>query len=133
MNFSSTAVAPPPVRTFDPQTPPVLKNVELYQPAHIGQTTIHHSSLPIHLTSLCLLLHHKTQMNLGHGHNLPRVAAPTSNPMGFMPIPSSAGVQRPGVGSSQPPRPPLPQPVQPAAAPAAPPPTVQTADTSRVP
>jgi protein transport protein SEC31 len=72
-------------------------------------------------------------MNLGHGHNLPHVAAPTSNPMGFMPIPSSAGVQRPGVGSSQPPSPPQPQPVQPAAAPAAPPPTVQTADTSRVP
>ncbi|GAU17836.1 hypothetical protein TSUD_329620, partial [Trifolium subterraneum] len=49
--------------------------------------------------------------------------------MGFMPIPSFAGVQRPGVGSSQPVQPP----VQPAAAPAAPPPTVQTADTARVP
>ncbi|PNX68692.1 hypothetical protein L195_g064094, partial [Trifolium pratense] len=53
--------------------------------------------------------------------------------MGFMPIPSYAGIQRPGVGSSQPPSPPQPQPVQPAVAPAAPPPTVQTADTSRVP
>ncbi|MCI78085.1 transport protein Sec31A-like, partial [Trifolium medium] len=61
------------------------------------------------------------------------VAAPTSNPMGFMPIPSSAGVRRPGVGSSQPPSPPQSQPVQLAAAPAAPPPIVQTADTSRVP
>jgi len=50
-----------------------------------------------------------------------------------MQTPSSAGVQRPGVGSIQPPSPPQPQPVQPAAAPAAPPPTVQTADTSKVP
>jgi len=50
-----------------------------------------------------------------------------------MQTPSAAGVQRPGVGSIQPPSPPQPQPVQPAAAPAAPPPTVQTADTSKVP
>lgn len=72
-------------------------------------------------------------MSLNHGHNLPQVAAPTPNPMGFMPISGPAGVPRPGVGSMQPPSPPQPQPVQPAAAPAAPPPTVQTADTSKVP
>lgn len=72
-------------------------------------------------------------MNLGHGQNLPQVVAPTLNPMGFMPISGPAGVQKPGVGSMQPPSPPQPQPVQPAAAPAAPPPTVQTADTSKVP
>jgi len=53
--------------------------------------------------------------------------------MGFMPVPSSGGVQRPGVGSIQPPSPPQVQPVQPAAAPPAPPPTLQTADTSKVP
>lgn len=70
-----------------------------------------------------------TQMNLGQVQNLSQVVAPTPNPMGFMPISSSGGVQRP----MQPPSPPQAQPVQPAAAPAAPPPTVQTADTSKVP
>ncbi|CAK8573183.1 unnamed protein product [Lathyrus sativus] len=53
--------------------------------------------------------------------------------MGFMPIPSPAGVQRLGVGSISPPSPPQPQSMQPAAAPTAPPPTVQTAVTSKVP
>lgn len=71
-------------------------------------------------------------MSLAHGQNLPQVVAPTPNPMGFMPIPGSGGVQRPAVGSMQPPSPPQAQPVQPAAAPA-PPPTVHTADTSKVP
>jgi len=36
MNFSNTAVAPPPLRTFDPQTPPVLRNVEQYQQPTLG-------------------------------------------------------------------------------------------------
>lgn len=72
-------------------------------------------------------------MGLGHAHNLSQVAAPTPNQMGFMPVSSAGGVQRPGVGSLQPPSPPQVQPVQPAAAPPAPPPTLQTADTSKVP
>ncbi|KAK2351558.1 Protein transport protein Sec31B [Trifolium repens] len=135
-NFSGTAVAPPPVRTFDPQTPAALKNVELYQQPTLGSQLYNtNNNQPFQPTNPPYqpTPPAPSQMNLGHGHNLPHVAAPTSNPMGFMPIPSSAGVQRPGVGSSQPPSPPQPQPVQPAAAPAAPPPTVQTADTSRVP
>jgi len=67
---------------------------------------------------------------LSHGQNLSQVVAPTPNPMGYMPVSGSGGVQRPGVGSIQPPSPPQVQPVQP---PAAPPPTLQTADTSKVP
>ncbi|CAI8611646.1 unnamed protein product [Vicia faba] len=154
LNFSNTAVAPAPVRTFDPQTPPVLKNVELYQQPTLGSQLYNTNNNPPFQPTNPPYQSTPTnppyqptptnppyqptppapsQMNLGHGHNVPpQVLAPTSNPMGFMPIPSPAGVQRPGVGSSQPPSPPQPQSVQPAAAPAAPPPTVQTADTSKV-
>ncbi|XP_057456926.1 protein transport protein SEC31 homolog B [Lotus japonicus] len=125
LNFSNTAVQPPPLTTFDPQTPPMLQNVEKYQQPTLGSqlynTTTNH---PYQSAPLA-----PTQMNLGQVQNLSQVVAPTPNPMGFMPISSSGGVQRP----MQPPSPPQAQPVQPAAAPAAPPPTVQTADTSKVP
>lgn len=129
MNFSNTAVAPPPLRTFDPQTPPVLRNVEKYQQPTLGSQLYNTTSNPPYQPTPPV----PSQMSLNHAHNLPQVAAPTPNPMGFMPISGPAGVPRPGVGSMQPPSPPQPQPVQPAAAPAAPPPTVQTADTSKVP
>lgn len=161
MNFSNTVVTPPPLRTFDPQTPPVLRNVEQYQQPTLGSQlyNVSNSFLISNsiLSCICGYLWIKTrlsvfqtttnlmnppyqptppapsQMGLGHNQNLSQVVAPTPSPMGFMPVPSSGGVQRPGMGSMQPPSPPQAQPVQPAASPAAPPPTVQTADTSKVP
>lgn len=66
------------------------------------------------------------------GPKMPKVVAPTTAPMGFMPMTGSGVVQRPGMGSMQPTSPQA-APVQPAVAPAAPPPTIQTADTSNVP
>lgn len=50
-----------------------------------------------------------------------------------MPAPNTGVVQRPGMGSMQPTRNPPAGSVQPTTPPAAPPPTVQTADTSKVP
>ncbi|CAJ1934243.1 unnamed protein product [Sphenostylis stenocarpa] len=129
LNFSNTAVAPPPLRTFDPQTPPVLRNVEQYQQPTLGSQLYNTTTNPPYQPTPSAT----SQVGLVHGHNLSQVAAPTPNPMGFMPVSSSGGVQRPGVGSVQPPSPPQVQPVQPVAAPPAPPPTLQTADTSKVP
>ncbi|XP_020214196.1 protein transport protein SEC31 homolog B isoform X2 [Cajanus cajan] len=128
-NFSNTAVAPPPLRTFDPQTPPVLRNVERYQQPTLGSQLYNTTTNPPYQPTPPA----SSQVGLGHGQNLSQVVAPTPNPMGFMPVSGSGGVQRPGVGSIQPPSPPQVQPVQPAAAPPAPPPTLQTADTSKVP
>lgn len=128
-NFSNTAVAPPPLRTFDPQTPPVLRNVERYQQPTLGSQLYNTTTNPPYQPTPPA----SSQVGLGHGQNLSQVVAPTPNPMGFMPVSGSGGVQRPGVGAIQPPSPPQVQPVQPAAAPPAPPPTLQTADTSKVP
>lgn len=58
--------------------------------------------------------------------------APTPASRGFMPV-TGAGVQRPGMGITQPSSPTQPAQVQPAITPAARPPTVQTVDTSNVP
>ncbi|XP_057748761.1 protein transport protein SEC31 homolog B [Arachis stenosperma] len=129
MNFSNNVVTPPPLRTFDPHNFPALRNVEQYQQPTLGSQLYNSSSNPPYHSAPPAPSH----VGLGHNPNLSQVVAPTPNPMGFMPVPGSGGVQRPGMGSSQPPSPPHPQPVQPAAAPAAPPPTVQTADTSKVP
>ncbi|KAK7312111.1 hypothetical protein VNO77_35711 [Canavalia gladiata] len=129
LNFSNTVVAPPPLRTFDPQTPPVLRNVEQYQQPTLGSQLYNTTTNPPYQPTPPA----PSQVGLAHGQNLSQVVAPTPNPMGFMPVSSSGGVQRPGVGSIQPPSPPQVQPVQPAAAPPAPPPTLQTADTSKVP
>ncbi|KAL2329314.1 hypothetical protein Fmac_022741 [Flemingia macrophylla] len=128
-NFSNTAIAPPPLRTFDPQTPPVLRNVELYQQPTLGSQLYNTTTNPPYQPTPPA----PSQVGLSHSQNLSQVVAPTPNPMGFMPVSGSGGVPRPGVGSIQPPSPPQVQPVQPAAAPPAPPPTLQTADTSKVP
>ena len=75
-----------------------------------------------------------SQVGLGTGAapRPPQVMAPTPNPIGFTPVSNSGVAQRPGVAPMQPPSPQA-APIQPAVSPAAPPPTVQTADTSRVP
>ncbi|CAL0304359.1 unnamed protein product [Lupinus luteus] len=128
MNFSNTVVPPPPLRTFDPQTPPVLRNVEQYQQPTLGSQLYNTTANPPYQPAPPP----PSQVGFGHNQNLSQVVAPTPSPVGFMPV-SSSGIQRPGVGSVQPPSPPQVQPVQPPASPAAPPPTVQTADTSKVP
>lgn len=133
-NFPNTSGAQPPVRVFEPQTPALIRNPEQYQQPTLGSQLYNTNNNPTFPpTNQPYQPTPPAPSHIGHGPNLPHVAAPTSNPIGFMQTPSSAGVQRPGVGSIQPPSPPQPQPVQPAAAPAAPPPTVQTADTSKVP
>ncbi|KAE9616365.1 putative transcription factor WD40-like family [Lupinus albus] len=128
MNFSNTVVQPPPLRTFDPQTPPVLRNVEQYQQPTLGSQLYNTTTNPPYQPAPPP----PSQVGFGHNQNLSQVVAPTPSPMGFMSV-SSSGVQRPGVRSVQPPSPPQVQPVQPPVSPAAPPPTVQTADTSKVP
>ncbi|KAE9593486.1 putative transcription factor WD40-like family [Lupinus albus] len=129
MNFSNTAGPPPALRSFDPQTPPVLKNVEQYQQPTLGSQLYNTTTNPPYQPAPPA----PSQMGLGHSQNLSQVVAPAPNPMGFRPVSNSGGIQRPGVGPVQPPSPPQVQPVHPPASPAAPPPTVQTADTSKVP
>ncbi|XP_061352657.1 protein transport protein SEC31 homolog B [Gastrolobium bilobum] len=131
LNFSNTVVAPPALRTFDPQTPPALRNVEQYQQPTLGSQLYKTTTNPPYQPTPPA----PTQVGMVHGQNLSQVVAPAPNMMGFMPVSGSGGVQRPGVGSMQPPSPPQAQHVQSVAAPApaAPPPTVQTADTSKVP
>lgn len=66
------------------------------------------------------------------GHEMPQVLNPNPASVGFMPS-MNPGIQRPGMGPTQPSSPTQPAQLQPAAAPATPPPTVQTVDTSNVP
>lgn len=66
------------------------------------------------------------------GHRMPQLVAPTPPPRGFIPAISGV-VQRPGIGSMQPPSPTQAASAEPTVMPAAPPPTVQTVDTSNVP
>ncbi|KAK4285446.1 hypothetical protein QN277_002141 [Acacia crassicarpa] len=121
-NFSPAAVTQPPLRSFDPHTPPTLKNAAQYQQPTLGSQLYSTPSNPPYQPTSPV-----------HGQKLPHVAAPTPNPMGFMPVPNSGVVQRPVMGSMQPIRNPQPASVQPTTPPAVPPPTVQTANTSNVP
>ncbi|XP_028776350.1 protein transport protein SEC31 homolog B [Neltuma alba] len=122
-NFSPAAVTQPPLRSFDPQTPPTLKNAAQYQQPTLGSQLYSTPSNPPYQPPSPV-----------HGQKLPHVVAPTPHSRGFMPVPTPSAVQRPGVGSMQPPvRNPQAGSVQPTTSPAAPPPTVQTADTSNVP
>lgn len=67
------------------------------------------------------------------GHNMAQIVAPTPPRQGFMPV-NAGMVQRPVMGSMQPPSPTqAAAAAQPTLTPAAPPPTVQTVDTSNVP
>ncbi|KAJ7982263.1 protein transport protein SEC31-like B [Quillaja saponaria] len=123
-NFSAPPSSQPPVRPFIPATPPVLRNVEQYQQPTLGSQLYPGTINPPY------------NSNVGESHGsfpstkLPQVVAPAPNPSGFMPVPSPGAVQRPRMGSLQPPGPTVSAPVQPAAAP---PPTVQTVDTLNVP
>lgn len=64
---------------------------------------------------------------------MPEVVGPAPTPGAFTPITNLGVVQRPGMATMQPSSPMRSTLTQPAVAPAAPPPTVQTADTSKVP
>jgi len=66
------------------------------------------------------------------GHKMSQVLAPNPASMGYVPS-TNPGIQRPGMGPTQPSSPTQPAQLQPAVTPATPPPTVQTADTSNVP
>ncbi|KAF7836110.1 protein transport protein SEC31-like protein B-like [Senna tora] len=128
-NFSTAPVTQPPLRPFVPHTPPVLRNVEQYQQPTLGSQLYPTTGNPPYQPTPPPT----SQMGLVHGQKLTQDTAPTPNPRGFSPVSSTGAVQRPGMGSMQPPSPPQAAPVQPAPAPAAPAPTVQTADTSNVP
>ncbi|XP_052192454.1 LOW QUALITY PROTEIN: protein transport protein SEC31 homolog B-like [Diospyros lotus] len=135
MNFSAPPVSnQPTVKPFVPATPPVLRNVEQYQPPTLGSQLYPGTANPSFQAGP------PGTGSIGHNPSqagsvppkMPQVLAPTPASMGFMPI-NSSGVQRPGMGPPQPPSPTQPAQVQPTITPAAPPPTVQTADTSNVP
>ncbi|KAF7824612.1 protein transport protein SEC31-like protein B-like [Senna tora] len=120
-NFTPAAVTQPPLRPFDPQTPPGLRNAAQYQQPTLGSQLYSTPANPPYQPTAPL------------GQKLPQVVPPTSNSRGFMPVSNSGVPQRPGLGSMQPISTPQATPVPPTTPPAIPPPTVQTADTSNVP
>ncbi|KAK8639817.1 hypothetical protein V6N13_138184 [Hibiscus sabdariffa] len=141
-HISQTNFASPPetthqptVRPFVPSNPPVLRNADQYQqPTTLGSQLYPGAANPTYPAppgagSFAPL---PSQMGSVPGPKMPQVVAPTSSPMGFMPV-TNTSVQRPGVGPMQPASSMQSAPTQPAAAPAAPAPTVQTADTANVP
>ncbi|KAK4794174.1 hypothetical protein SAY86_012168 [Trapa natans] len=117
-------------RTFVPAPPPVLKNVEQYQ-----QPTLHSQLYPATTPTFQPLT--PTTAPVGPSPapsaRMPHVVGPALTPGGFTPISNPGVVQRPGMPTMQPSSPVQSTPTQPAVAPPAPPPTVQTADTSKVP
>jgi protein transport protein SEC31 len=134
MNFATPSATPQPtVKPFAPATPRVLRNVEQYQQPTLG-SQLYPGGNPNYQTgphgggSLGPI---PSQVGSVPGHKMSQLA-PTPASRGFMPL-TSAGVQRPGMGITQPSSPTQPAQVQPAITPAAPPPTVQTVDTSNVP
>ncbi|GFZ02643.1 transducin family protein [Actinidia rufa] len=135
MNFTTPpGTTQPTVKPFIPATPPVLRNVEQYQQPTLGSQLYPGTGNPNYQAgppgsgSLGPI---PSQAGPIPGHRMSQVLAPTPASRGF--IPATSGVQRPGMGSTQPSSPTQPAQVQPAITPAAPPPTVQTVDTSNVP
>ncbi|KAL5543632.1 hypothetical protein UlMin_007416 [Ulmus minor] len=134
-------VATPPVppqssfKSFNPSTPPVLKNVDSYQQptstlgSQLYPGTVNAGYQPTGLTSA---VPPPMQPNIPPVHQMPRAVAPIPQQKGFMHVPNPV-VPGPGLGPVQPPSPPHSAPVQPAITPSAPPPTIQTVDTSNVP
>ncbi|XP_031267395.1 protein transport protein SEC31 homolog B [Pistacia vera] len=131
-NFApSPATTQPAMRPFIPSTPPVLRNADQYQQPTLGSQLYPGTSNPgYHPVPPGPDAHGPSHLGSVPG---PKVVAPTTAPMGFMPMTGSGVVQRPGMGSMQPTSPTQAAPVQPAVTPAAPPPTIQTVDTSNVP
>ncbi|KAJ7949218.1 protein transport protein SEC31-like B [Quillaja saponaria] len=123
-NFSAPPRSQPSVRPFAPATPPALRNVEQYQQPTLGSQLYPGMTNPPYQSNV------SESYGMVPSTKLPQVVAPAPNPSGFMPVPSPGAIQRPGMGSKQPPSPTLSAPVQPAAAA---PTTVQTVDTSNVP
>ncbi|XWS77372.1 hypothetical protein CRYUN_Cryun01aG0255700 [Craigia yunnanensis] len=136
-NFApSSGTTQPAVRPFVPSNPPVLRNAYQYtQPITLGSQLYPGGANPTYPVppGAGSLAHVPSQMGSVPGPKMPQVVAPTSTPMGFMPVTNTSVVQRPGMGPMQPPSPTQSASIQPTAAPAAPPPTVQTVDTSNVP
>ncbi|XP_057513112.1 LOW QUALITY PROTEIN: protein transport protein SEC31 homolog B-like [Actinidia eriantha] len=135
MNFATPpGTTQPTVKPFIPATPPVLRNVEQYQQPTLGSQLYPGTGNPNYQAgppgsgSLGPI---PSQAGPIPGHRMSQVLAPTPASRGF--IPATSGVQRPGMGSTQPSSPTQPAQVQPAVTPTAPPPTVQTVDTSNVP
>ncbi|XP_057498438.1 protein transport protein SEC31 homolog B-like isoform X2 [Actinidia eriantha] len=135
MNFATPpGTTQPTVKPFVPATPPVLRNVEQYQQPTLGSQLYpgtgnsNYQAGPPVSGSLRPI---PSQAGPVPGHRISQGLAPTPASRGF--IPANSGVQRPGMGSTQPSRPTQPAQVEPTITPAAPPPTVQTVDTSNVP
>ncbi|OWM78412.1 hypothetical protein CDL15_Pgr016136 [Punica granatum] len=133
-NFPPAPVDPQlATRTFVPAAPPMLRNAEQYQ-----APTLHSQLYPANNASFQPVAP-PVGPSLVPTPRAPQVVAPGPTPKGFTPVTGPGVVQRPGMPSTmQPASPSQPAPVQPVAhaapaAPAAPPPTVQTADTKRVP
>ncbi|KAF6136674.1 hypothetical protein GIB67_016130 [Kingdonia uniflora] len=130
------ASSQPPVRPFNPATPPTLPNVEQYhQPPSLGSQlypgVVNPTYQPVPSVSNSPTV--PTQAGPHPVHKLPQVAAPTHSGRSFTTISNSGFAQRPGMSMAQPPSPTYAAQAAPAAQPAVPPPTVQTADTSNVP
>lgn len=136
-NFPAPPVTTQPVaRPFIPATPPALKNAEQYQQPTLGSQlypgTVNPTYQPIPPgTGPAVPV--TPQPGSVPGHNMAQIVAPTPPRQGFMPV-NAGMVQRPVMGSMQPPSPTqAAAAAQPTLTPAAPPPTVQTVDTSNVP
>lgn len=117
-------------RTFVPTTPPVLKNVEQYQPPTLGSQLYPGISTPTHQAGPPGSASHSTvpsQAGLVPGHNLPQVVAPNST---FSTQPGF--LHNPSMGTMKPPSPTNSAQPQSMVTPA-PSPTMQTVDTSEVP
>ncbi|KAF5738393.1 Transducin family protein / WD-40 repeat family protein isoform 1 [Tripterygium wilfordii] len=131
-NFAPPPVtSQPPVRTFVPSTPQMLRNAEQYQQPTLGSQLYPGTVNPAYPVQPGPGSHGPvTSQGQVPVNQMPPVAS-APRPLGFMPV-TNAGVGR-GPGLIQPPSPTQTASVQPAVTPAAPPPTVQTVDTSKVP
>ncbi|XP_047340406.1 protein transport protein SEC31 homolog B-like [Impatiens glandulifera] len=137
---SQMQFAPPPannlsaVKTFNPASHLTLRNAEQYQQPlpTLGSQLYPGTGIPDYTTGDSPVASVTSQSGPIQGHQMPQVFTPASAPLGFMPVPNN-GVQRPVMSQTQPPNPIQSAVVPTATAPVAPPPTVQTADTSKVP
>ncbi|CAM8961850.1 unnamed protein product [Rhodiola kirilowii] len=129
---SSPVVNQPPARPFIPSNPPALINAEKYQQSTptLGSQLYpgnapYQAGLPVR-GSL------PSQVGMIPGPRPHQVMATTPQPRGFTPV-NNSEFQRHGSVSTQPSSPTVSTPVHQEVTPPAPPPTVQTADTSKVP